>query len=242
MSRRSSSDMQSRGESKATPPFVYPAPGRVLDATGNLTHLRGKQRPRRGSQIALERKANKHRELTDQSPSSYEKEVGPGADPTEAEVSPAPCICKARGQGLQGKCHGPGDQLGPWRPPVPAPGSESAVSAQHSFRQAGLAQRRTARLGSSDQSRAPRTEARGRGRRQGAWREPGPAIGWGYGPGGKGGAAGRRRAPWASGQGQRLGPKGRGKKGFRALSQVAQRGEGAPEGGGEEGVCFLREL
>ena len=64
----------------------------------------------------------------------------------------------------------------------------------------------------------------------------------GYGPGGKGGAAGRRRAPWASGQGQRLGPKGRGKKGFRALSQVAQRGEGAPEGGGEEGVCFLREL
>lgn len=148
MSRRSSSDMQSRGESKATPPFVYPAPGRVLDATGNLTHLRGKQRPRRGSQIALERKANKHRELTDQSPSSYEKEVGPGADPTEAEVSPAPCICKARGQGLQGKCHGPGDQLGPWRPPVPAPGSESADSAQHSFRQAGdsPAQNCTSRL------------------------------------------------------------------------------------------------
>lgn len=214
MSRRSSSDMQSRGESKATPPFVYPAPGRVLDATGNLTHLRGKQRPRRGSQIALERKANKHRELTDQSPSSYEKEVGPGADPTEAEVSPAPCICKARGQGLQGKCHGPGDQLGPWRPPVPAPGSESAVSAQHSFRQAGIAQRRTARLGSSDQSRAPRTEARGRGRRQGAWREPGPAIGWGLRAGRQGRSSGEAESPVGLWTGSEVRPQGQGKEGI----------------------------
>lgn len=176
-------------------------------------------------------------------PSGYEKGRGP-ADPHWSRGFPDTQYLRGTPPRTRDKVPGPGPAsvrtLG-----APAPARRAGARARGRPGR-GAGQHWMSQLGSA-------WVCPGRlGQRLGAGRAPGPAIGWRLLPPGGGGETGlrgsgearlRAEPPGRQGQGLRLGTAqrraGQGRERIQGQSQVAQRGEGAAQGGGEEGIASL---